>query len=141
MSGFVEYPEAAEWITTVLTTPPITGLTGGVQEHPAQELGAYPVVTFAQHAWTDVEVIDGHRVWSDLLMLVTAISKGESTKALKAIATEIDARLHRASGTTTDGQIIESVRQGGFNDSTVESGISYRRLGGFYALIVQPIHP
>jgi len=139
MSGFVEYSEAAAWLTATLTG--ISGMTGGVQEHPAAELSTYPLVTFSEQAWTDVSVINGHRVWSELLFLVTAISKGESTLALKAIATEIDNRLHRASGTTTDGQIIESIRQGGFQTSEVDNGVSYRRLGGFYQLIVQPTNP
>lgn len=141
MTGFMEYPEAAEWITGLLTGTPIAGVTA-VQEHPAQELSTFPLITFSQQAPSvDVMVINGNRVWSELVFLVTAIAKGESTKALKAIATEIDARLHRASGTSTDGRILESVRTGGFQASELDNGVQYRRLGGFYQLIVQPTNP
>ncbi len=57
---------------------------------------------------------------------------------LKDIAMEMDTRLHRANGTTTDGQVISCVRSDERPDSWLEQGNEYRGLGGLYHLIVQP---
>ena len=143
-----EYLEAAIYVKALLTSPPITinNADGNpvdleVDEHPGVELGVYPRITFSEAAWTDVSVINGVRVWSEVLLLVHAIWRGESTLALRAAAKAIDARLHRSSGLTSEAQILECVRQGGFTAQDVEGGISYRRLGGYYLLTVQPLDP
>jgi hypothetical protein len=146
MSTINEYVEAATWIVETLTNPPIAGLNGPVEESPASQAGStaaetWPRIIFQQQSYHDEMVIAGDRVWSEINLLVLAVTRGESTLALRDIAIEIDARLHKASGVTANAQIIESVRQGGFNDSVDESGISYRRLGGIYQLIVQPLNP
>lgn len=141
MTGFSEYPEAAEFIFTQLTDPPIDGFEGLVEEHPGSEGSPWPRITFQETAWDDVTEVAENRVWSELLFLVTGGSKGASTKALKALATAIDARLHRVSGTTTDGQVISCVRRGGFQLGEQDAGVNYRRLGGYYSVLVQPTNP
>lgn len=141
MSGFSEYPRAATWLTTVLTTPPITGLTGGVHEHPGPQGSVYPMVTFQQQSEVDLSVINAHRVWAEFLILVRVIGQTASTVSLEAIADEIDARLHRVSGTTTDAQVISSVRESSFHMAEAVQGVEYRHLGGLYQLLVQPTHP
>jgi hypothetical protein len=96
-------------------------------------------VTFQQEAETDLAVISEHRIWADSLFLVRATKATRSTEELKAIADEIDARLHRADGTTTDGRVLSSVRSGGYHDTEITDGVTYKHLGGHYALLVQPL--
>lgn len=136
-----EYPRAAEWLYATLTTPAIAGLTGGVHEHPAPQGTAYPAITFSLQAATDVGELAEHRIWAELLLLVRAWGQTRSTASLRAIADEIDARLHRGSGTTSDGRVISSVRLEAHHDRNVADGIEYRALGGIYQLLVQPLSP
>lgn len=140
----VAYPEATTWLYGKLTSPAITGVLD-VYEDAAPE-GA----TDANDVWiefelqapgTDVAEVAEQRIWTEFAFVVRAMSRGRSTVALKTIATAIDARLHRASGTTSDGQVISSVRTQEDQGHWLEQGIEYRSLGGFYNLIVQSLHP
>jgi hypothetical protein len=133
-----EFTRATTWLYATLTTPPISG-AAGVFEHPAPEATASPWITFGQQAETDLAVIGERRVWADFLFLVRAISKGESSKALESIVDEIDSRLHRASGTTSDGRVVASVREEVFSFAEEDHGVIYKHLGGLYRLLVQPL--
>lgn len=132
-----EYTRAARWLATTLDG--ITDVTA-VYEAPAPQDAAYPCVTFDQAHASDLTEIGAHRIWADLTFLVAAVTKGLSTLALEAIADEIDTRLHRASGTTSDGRVVSSVRLEPFHDRPVEDGVTYVRLGGLYQLLVQPLN-
>ena len=137
-----EYVVAAEWLDATLRGD--TALMAEVTdicEHPAPQDAVYPLVTFALHHAEDTMVVGEHRVWADLLMLITVVGQTASTKALQAAAVRIDALLHRASGTTADGQIVSSWRTESFALPDEYEGIQYRRLGGFYELLVQPLNP
>jgi hypothetical protein len=145
MSGFIAYPRAARWLYGVLTTPPIAGVAG-VFEDVAPE-GA----TDSDDKWIefealapgdDVMVVGAQRVWTEFAIHVRAITRGRSTQALTAIADEIDNRLHRKSGTVSDGQVISCVRSetgGDVPDSWLRQGVEYRGLGPVFNLIVQPL--
>ena len=135
-----EYVSAMAWITATLTTPPIAGVTG-VYEHPAPQLSVYPLITVQQQSELDLEVINAHRVWAEFIFLVRVIGQTASTLSLKAIADEIDARLHRTSGTTSDSQVISSTRISVFHMPEEAQGVEYRHLGGLYELLVQPLSP
>ncbi|MBA3587309.1 MAG: hypothetical protein H0W41_06705 [Chloroflexi bacterium] len=141
MSGFFAYPEAITWLYATLTTPPIAGVIG-VYEQSAP-IGA----TTSDDTWIeyepfapggDVAEVSEQRIWTEFAFLVRAVKRGRSTMDLKAIAMEMDTRLHRADGTTTDGQVISCVRSDERPDSWLEQGNEYRGLGGLYHLIVQP---
>lgn len=141
MSGFMAYPEATTWLYDTLTTTPIDGVVG-VYEDAAPE-GA----TTRDSVWVefelqapglDVDEVGAQRIWTEFAFLVRAVRSGRSTVALKEIATEIDSRLHRASGTTSDGQVISSVRTQEDQGRWLDQGVEYRSLGGYYNLIVQP---
>lgn len=145
MSGFFAYPEAITWLYATLTNPPITGVTNGgldVFEDDAPE-GATSVESlwieyepFAPGA--DVAEIAEQRIWTEFAFFVRACKRGRSTMALKDVANEIDNRLHRADGTTTDGLILSCTRSDERADNALEQGNEYRSLGGLYHLIVQP---
>lgn len=145
MSGFAAYPRAAEWLFGVLTSPAITGIDEHVYEDQAPE-----AVTDADTTWIAFESLDdgsdlmevgAHRIWTEFPIQVAAFRRGRSTKALTAIADEIDDRLHRASGAVSDGQVISCVRTGEVQEPYLKQGVEYRALGGLYNLLVQPLNP
>lgn len=144
MSGFYAYPEATTWLYDTLTTVPLAGVSG-VYEDAAPE-GATDsddvwVEFEAQAGGLDVAEVAEQRIWTEFAFLVRAVTRGRSTVALKAIATEIDNRLHRANGTTADGQVISAVRTQEEQDHWLEQGVEYRSLGGIFNLIVQRTNP
>lgn len=140
-----EYPRAAEWLYATLTTPPITGVVTRVYEHPAPEdvvQADNSYVTFQLQAPVpDLTVIGEHRIWSEMLFLVRATKRSRSTATLKAIADAIDARLHRTSGTVSDGRVVASDRVSPYHDTEITDGVTYKHLGGVFSLLVQPLNP
>jgi hypothetical protein len=134
-----EYPRAIKWLYETLTTTPISGV-GTVSEHPAPQGSPRPAITYQLQAPDDLTVVGEARIWAEFLMLVTVSDQTESTYSLKAIADEIDARLHGGSGTADDAAIISSLRVSAFHADELSDGVPYRRLGGLYSLLVQPIN-
>lgn len=144
MSGFVAYPEATTWLYGTLTGVPISGVVGVFEDAAPEGSTAKDDVWVefeAQAGGLDVAEVAEQRIWTEFAFLVRAVSRGRSTIALKDIVTEIDNRLHRANGVTTDGQVISSVRTQEEQDHWLEQGVEYRSLGGIYSLIVQRINP
>lgn len=135
-----EYPRAAKWLYQTLTTPPIPGIRT-VSEHPAPQGSPRPTITFLLQAPDDLTVVGEDRVWAAFLMLVTAIDQTESTASLRPYADEIDRRLHGTDGVADDARVISSVRLSAFHADEVDDGVPYRRLGGLYELLVQPLNP
>lgn len=142
MTVINEYFEVAKWLYETLSTPAISGLSGGVWEHPAPANATYPLITFTLQTPKDVETVSHTRVWAEFLMLVTAIDQTESTTGLKTIANAIESRLQGAAGTTTDGRILSANREGGFARAEESKlGLKFRRVGGWYRVLAQPLSP
>lgn len=137
-----EVVRAQVWLTETLSTPEISGVKH-VSEHPLPQglADPYPSITFALMSPDDLVVLGEDRVWSNLVYLVTAVAKGESVAAIESIADEVDRRLHKVSGEVDGAYITSSVRVSPFSDSQVRDGVSYRRLGGMYELLVQAAEP
>lgn len=140
----IAYPEATTWMYGKLTSPAISGVVGVYEDAAPQD------ATTAADTWIEFELlapgldtaeVGAQRIWTEFAFLVRAMTRGRSTVGLKTIATAIDTRLHRASGTTTDGQVISSTRSQEEQDHWLEQGVEYRSLGGVYNLIVQSINP
>jgi hypothetical protein len=147
LSGFTAYTRATRWLYGVLTAGGgITGVALAVYEDTAPE-GS----TAADTKWIEYEAMDpgsdvaevgAQRIWTEYAFHVRAVTRGRSTQALEAIVDEIDNRLHRKSGTVSDGQVISCTRsQDGSEapESWFKEGVEYRGLGGVYNLIVQPL--
>jgi len=49
----------------------------------------------------------------------------------------VDAVLHGASGTATDGTVIACVRERAFEMVEMTDGVQYRHLGGIYRVLAQ----
>lgn len=135
-----EYPRAARWLHDVLTTPPIAGIAT-VGEHPIPQGLPYPGITYQLQASDDVTVVGEARVWAEFLMVVTAVGQTQSTESLKDAADAIDTRLHGTTGDVDDASVISSVRVSVYHTDELNDGVPYRRLGGIYALLVQPLNP
>lgn len=146
--GFTAYPRAAKWIYEQLTTPaPIDGVLD------VYEFNAPEGVTNASSVWITFEPLDpgadlaevaAHRIWTEFAILVQAVTRGRSTQALAAIVDEIDERLHRKDGVIDDARVLSCTRQEDAGSEVPESelrqGVEYRRLGGTYNLLVQPLN-
>jgi len=143
-TAIYEYPEATTWLYDTLTSSPITGIKDAYEDWaPEGATGDGDVwIEFeAQADGSDAAEVAEQRIWTEIPFIVRAVTRGRSTVALKPYAKEIDARLHRKDGTTTDARIISSVRTGPHQDHWLAQGIEFRALGGFYNLIVQSLDP
>lgn len=141
MSGFFAYPEAITWLYATLTTPPIAGVLDAYEDTAPQGVTASDDIWIEYEAFApgeDVMEVGQHRIWTEFAFHVRACKRGRSTMALKVVANEIDDRLHRADGTTTDGLILACTRSDERPGDGLEQGNEYRSLGGLYHLIVQP---
>jgi len=141
VSGFAAYTRATEWLYGLLTTPAIAGVAAAYEIEAPQGATAEGDVWIeyeAQAPGDDVAEVAEHRIWTEFVFLVRAVTRGRSTKALESIADEIDNRLQRASGSTSDGLVLQAARQQEYVGRELDEGIEYRSLGGFYSLIVQP---
>lgn len=136
MTTINEYTRASRWLATTLDG--ITDVTG-IYEAAAPQDATFPCITFDQAEAEDLTVVGENRVWAAFTFQVVAVTKGLSTLAIEAIADAIDSRLHRGSGTTSDGRVVQSTRLEPFHDRPIEDGVTYVRLGGLYQLLVQPL--
>jgi hypothetical protein len=92
---------------------------------------SYPyVVMQLLSGGNDLMAVGAIRIWADALWLIKAVTRGTSSGPLEPIVNRIDALLHAASGTVTNGVIWECVRERPFELPTVEDGVSYLQLGG-----------
>lgn len=146
--GFTAYPRAAKWLYEQLTTPTLiegVGLAVYEAQAPEGETTAESVwITFeALEPGGDLAVVNAHRVWTEFAFLVQAVMRGRSTTALQAIVDEIDDRLHRKDGVIDDARVLSCTRQEDAGSEVPENelrqGVEYRRLGGTYNLIIQPV--
>lgn len=139
MSG-IEQDAAAQWIQTTLggdaTLQALVAGGIGVYESVAPEGSAFPSIVFQILAGHDVMVTNATRLFSELVVLVKAVTNVASFAAIAPIAARIDLLLHKGSGTTSDGQTWGSVREQPFRLAEVSNGIQYRSSGGLYRLYV-----
>jgi hypothetical protein len=82
----------------------------------------------------DLNAIGAVRIWSDMLWLVKVVTKGTSSGAIEPIVNRIDALLHAASGTVTNGVIHTCIRERPFELPTVEDGVAYIQIGAEYRI-------
>lgn len=93
-----------------------------------------PYVVYTLVAANDLMVLNGERVWTNMLWQVTGWMTGTDLAVLEPVKARIDARLHRASGTAGDGIVWESHRERPLVLPAVvgDNGQRYRQAGGEY---------
>jgi hypothetical protein len=118
----------------------LTAAPGGVHAEIPPTGTVYPFVVFQLQGATDLMYNSGRRVWADTLWLVTVTDRvGDDSAFMAAALDRIDEDLHLASGDVGDAHVVSCHREGMFSQPTVESGVHYRRRGGFWRIrIKQP---
>lgn len=105
---------------------------------PAKAGTQYPyVVLDVLSDGTDLRIVGGIRVWTDPLILIKAVTKGNNPGQLFPIAQRIDQLLDRQSGTITDGVIVDIYRERGHLRRERTDGVLYLNMGGEYRHKVQ----
>lgn len=131
------YP-AEDWIfDTLNAAPAVAG--GRIYQGVAPAGAVFPYVVYQFQGGADLDTQRASRVWADLVYLVKAVARASGFGPVRAVADEVDARLHGASGTTADAAIDACVREQPFQLTEVDGGVSYRHLGGVYRLKVRPL--
>lgn len=105
---------------------------------PAKAGTQYPyVVLDVLSDGTDLRIVGGIRVWTDPLLLIKAVTKGNDPGQLRPIAQRIDELLDRQSGTITNGVIVDIYRERGHLRRELTDGVLYTNMGGEYRYKVQ----
>lgn len=86
---------------------------------------------------TDLRILGGVRIWTDPLLIIKAVTKGNQPGQLRPIAQRIDQLLDRSSGTITDGVIVDIYRERGHLRREMTGGVLYLNMGGEYRYRVQ----
>lgn len=98
----------------------------------------YPYVVVAPMSdGNDFRVVGGTRIWTDPLILVKAVTKGNNPGQLRPIAKRINELLDLQSGTITDGVIVVIERERGHYRPQYTDGVRYLNMGGEYRFKVQ----
>lgn len=137
MSAGLEPDVAEEFIYGLLNgDATLTGLlAGGIKPGGSAPQGTpYPFVTYQMMSSIDLMVVDAIRIWTNLVYLVKVVGESADYQTLRAVVARIDALLHRASGTATDGTIWACVREQSIRMPEVVSGKQFRHDGGLYRL-------
>lgn len=131
--------EARRWLYQTLVAAGVAG--GRVYNHPAPHGAAEPYVTVAaagDGGDLKAQRRADDRVWGRPRYLVTAGARTDSLASLADEATAIYAALHGRSGDTAAARVVWCEHDRDFEQSTVEGGVRYERLGAFYEVAVQP---
>ena len=85
----------------------------------------------------DTRILGGVRIWTNPLLQIKAVTKGNQPGQLRPIAKRIDQLLDRQSGTITDGVIVDIFRESGYLRREITGGVLYLNMGGLYRFRVQ----
>lgn len=138
-----ETSAAEKWIYSKLAADAaLTAIVGTRIYHdriPQDVANPYPCVVFAYQSGRDVRGVGAWRAWSNLLYVVRGIDETEDYLGnLQTIANRIDAVLHGASGTTSEGTVWASVREEPFRMSEEgPGGRIFGHLGGIYRVLAK----
>jgi hypothetical protein len=134
-----EILSAEKWLYTVLNNDTqLKAKAKGIYSGLVPSGTAFPLVYITlQRQDADLITNGAHRVWATLHYAVRAVDEtGSWGSDLKTIANRIDAVLHAASGSSSEGTVYECVREQPFAIVEQADGRQFRHLGGLYQLRV-----
>lgn len=135
MDGW-EVGPAAKWIKAQVGN--LGGSINGVYLDLIPQDVDLPAVRFHVQDSSDVRVINGKRVITNIIWLIVVVRKGLEVAPLVPIAALLDTALSAQSG-IVDGYHIACVREGPFSMlEPDDSGVQYRHAGGLYRTLVGP---
>lgn len=132
--------EARRWLYATLVAASVAGTR--VYNHPAPIGAGEPYVT--------VDALGGpgelkaqrradDRIWGVYRYRVTAGARTDSLVSLADEAAAVYAALHGQAGTTANARIVWCEHERDVEQTTIEGGVRYERLGGDYLVSVQPL--
>lgn len=127
--------------TTIKNDPTVQGILPQIADRifdrPAPSATPYPYVRMdILSPGSDLIVLGGARVWANPLFLVYVATDKQSTGSIEPLVNRIDALLHRASGTVTNGVIWSVIRERAFDMPDASTVPNVSRLGGEYRMLV-----
>lgn len=128
-----EQAAVERWLYTSLNG--VTGVGSRVFADVIPQGQELPAIVFQRQAGSDRPVFSGDRI-AEFTYVVRVIAQSESTQALEAAATAIDAALEKGTG-SEGGLTIGCVREAPFSLTEISDGVQYRHLGGSYRIRAQ----
>lgn len=137
-----EIVAAEAWIrATLLAANPPTAIGGPaaprIYSHVVPASAALPSVIYQMQAAEDLMVINGRRVWADLVYVVQVVALAGAWEDVDAVADWMDAALHNGRGSYDGGMVYACTRERPFAFVEHDGDMQYRHLGGIYRLQVR----
>lgn len=99
----------------------------------------FPFIVFTCMPAPDLMGVGPARIWAALLYAVKVTAQTTSYASIATIADQVDAALHAASGTVSNGRILTCMRERPLSLTEELDGEQYRSLGGIFRVYVQPL--
>jgi hypothetical protein len=109
----------------------------GVANTDSARGAQYPLIVFQFMSGIDAAAVGALRIWTDMLYMVKVIAQGADYSVMDAALARIDALLHRASGTVTDGTVCTCTREQVIRLPDSVAGDPYRQAGAIYRICAQ----
>lgn len=134
MATVNEISRAESWLFQTLQTL----IAGRCYSAVAPAASTYPLIVFTSTAGSDLMGVGPARIWASLIYVVKVTTQGTSYGPIASLADAVDAALHAASGTVSNGRILVCTRESTLALTEEVDGTQFRTLGGTYRLLVQP---
>lgn len=140
MTQGIETLAVKQWLYGVLSadTTIKSYVSTRIYDTVAPQGATYPFVIIATMApGNDLQVVGAARIWTEGVWLVKGVAQAATFGGnLQSLAARMDALLHKAQGTVSNGTVYACVRQQPFEQvEVVEGGVQYRHLGGVYRVM------
>jgi hypothetical protein len=132
--------DADRWLYDRLTNDAtLMNLVTAVYSDIAPEDAVYDFVLMSlpNQGGVSRQTANADRVYDSLRYLIRVVGETESYGALDAAASRIETLLHKASGVTSNGQVLACTYEEPFRMPEVDGSRQFRYLGGYYRLLVQ----
>lgn len=135
-----ELTRAQQWIYQQLRAAPgVTSIVGQrVFESPAPQDADLPYVLIDHRAAVDVNVGNGNRLGTQMIVAIDVVTETQSNLALEPIYDAIDDALQSKSGDLRGLIIDVAQRDSSYAEWGVESGSTRRHVGALWHLFVRP---
>lgn len=136
MTAGLEPAAVEEWLAGVLNgDAALLALvpSGAFNTQPPEDQ-PYPFILYQFMSGLDYAAVGAERIWTNMLFLVKVIGETASYSALNQAVARIDALLHRASGSATDGTVWSCTREQAIRLPDDVANRQYRQAGGLYRI-------
>ena len=114
-------------------------LNGGIHFRTVSVNRLTPFVKIERLEASDLMVINGNRVWTDLLYNIRGIANGPDWDEVAAIANRLEQLLHKQTYTDDVVGLVDIIREEPWEDETIEDGTYYVHAGGLYRFKAQAV--